>query len=193
MIKQDNISKILIIASIMVTIYLSTFDTSPLMLFPAVLLLGGLSMEFLLEKKREEVDDGFELKSLQNTAYYTVLALFGVFMSGYVAKYFPLQLTGFDALLYAMLIAVAEEQFFRGFITDWLLTKTGNPIFGLLASSLVFAVYHLARYGTEPSALIYVLAGGFVLNYVAYKSQRLSSCMLAHIINNCLAVMGVMG
>ena len=192
MIRQDTISRTLIILAIMITIYLSTFETTTIVLFPAILLITGLIMEFYLEKKREVTDHITEKSTIKSVGYYTVLALFGIFLAGYAIEKFrpPMELTGYDALLYSMLIAVAEEQFFRGFITDWLLSKIAQPHMALLASALIFTIYHFARYGTKPEALLYAFAGGFILSWVAYKSRRLSPCMLAHILNNAIAVIG---
>jgi len=190
-IQQDSLSRVLIVLAIMITIFLSTFETTTLVLFPAVLLITGLIMEFYLEKRREYTDHIFEPLTIQKIGYYTVLALFGSFITGYAIKnvQFPMELTGYDALMYSTLIAVAEEQFFRGFITDWLLSRINNPMVALFLSALVFMAYHFARYGTATDALIYVFAGGFILSYVAYKSKRISPPMLAHVLNNLIAIL----
>lgn len=190
MIQQDSVSRVLIVLAIMVTIFLATFETTAVVLFPAILLITGLVMEFYLEKRREYTDHIFEPLTIRKIGYYTVLALFGVFVAGYAIQRVPMELTGYDALLYGVLVAVAEEQFFRGFITDWLLSRIGNRMIALFVSALVFMVYHFARYGTATPALVYVFAGGFILSYVAYRSKRLSPCMLAHVANNVIAVIG---
>lgn len=192
MIQQDSLSHVLVVTAIIITIFLSTFETTTIVLFPAVLLMAGLIMEFYLERHREYTDHIFEPLTMRKIGYYTVLALFGIFITGYAVKYveLPMQLTGYDALMYSILIAVAEEQFFRGFITDWLLSRIANPMVALFTSALVFMTYHFARYGTATDALIYVFAGGFILSYVAYRSKRLSPTMLAHILNNVVAVLG---
>lgn len=182
----------LVILAIMITIYLSTFQTTQIVLFPVTLLLSGLVMEFYLERKREYVDSILEPTTMKQIGNYTIIALFGIFLTGYVVQKFkiPMELTGYDAILYGVLIAIGEEQFFRGFITDWLLTQLKSPMLALLVSALTFMIYHFAVYGTQADALIYVFAGGFVLSWTAYKSRRISPPMLAHIINNVAAVLG---
>lgn len=175
----------------MICIYLSTFETTTIVLFPAVLLLSGLAMELYLERKREFTDSITEPATMKQIGYYTVIAIFGIFLTGWTIQQskIPMQLTGYDALLYGMLIAIAEEQFFRGFITDWLLTKFPHPMMALASAAVIFCVYHLARYGTQIDALIYVFAGGFTLSWVSYKSQRISPAMCGHLLNNVAAIL----
>ena len=193
MIRQDSLSKMLIVISMMLTVYLATFETTTLVLFPGILLLIGLVMEFYLESKREFVDHITEPKSMKQIGYYTIIALLGMFMSGYMIDMTNMTvLSGVSAIGFGVLMAVAEEQFFRGFITDFLLTRFPNYILALVTSAGVFTIYHLARYGGQPDAMMYVFAGGFILSWVSWKSQRLSPCMLAHAINNIIVVMGLM-
>ena len=180
----------------MIVLYLSTYQTTAVILFPAILLITGIVLQFFLLRKVEVVDSVFEEKTAQNIAYYTLVGLAGIglgsLISPALAKAIPIQkmqLTGMDALLYSVLIAVAEEQFFRGAITGFLLVSL-PPSPAILGSAAVFTVYHLAVYGTEASALIYVFVGGAVLSFVAYRSGRLSPSILAHVINNMLTFVG---
>jgi membrane protease YdiL (CAAX protease family) len=99
-----------------------------------------------------------------------------------------MELTGVDAMLYAVLIAVAEEQFFRGAILNFLLTLTNSTV-AIFSSAAIFMVYHFAVYGTSTSNLVYVLVGGLALAWAAYRSGRLSPSILAHVINNVLSFM----
>jgi len=180
----------------MIVLYLSTYQTTAVILFPAILLITGIVLQFFLLRKVEVVDSVFEEKTAQNIAYYTLVGLAGIglgsLISPALAKAIPIQkmqLTGMDALLYSVLIAVAEEQFFRGAITNFLLVSL-PPSPAILGSAAVFTIYHLSVYGTEASALIYVFVGGAVLSFVAYRSGRLSPSILAHMINNMLTFVG---
>jgi len=180
----------------MIVLYLSTYQTTVIILFPAVLLISGIVLQFFLLRKIEVVDSVFEEQTAWNIGFHTLIALAGIglgsIISPAVAKAFPIQkmqLTGMDALLYSVLIAVAEEQFFRGAITNFLLLSL-PPSAAIIGSTAIFTVYHLAVYGTEVSALTYVFVGGAVLSFVAYRSRRLSPAILAHVINNMLNFMG---
>ena len=177
----------------MIVLYLSTFQTTAVILFPAILLISGIMLQFFLLRKVETVDSVFQEETAWNIGYYTLVALAGIglgnLISPALAKATPIQkmqLTGMDALLYSVLIAIAEEQFFRGAITNFLLTML-PPSMAILGSAAIFTAYHLAVYGTELSALIYVFVGGAVLAFVAYRSGRLSPSILAHCLNNILS------
>jgi membrane protease YdiL (CAAX protease family) len=182
----------MIVAAFLMLIYLATFETTTIILFPSILLIGGLTMEMFLERKREVTDDDATVKSLGKIGYFSVIALFGIFLVGYTVNLFPLitlQLTSYSALVYSVLIAVSEEVFFRGFVTDWLLVNMKKTYLALVASAAVFCAYHLARYGTNVNALAYVFFGGFILSWVAYKSKRISPTLIAHVINNAATYM----
>ena len=197
MIRQDRISKMLIILAVAIVIYLATFETTTVVMFPFFLLVGGVAMEVFLERghKPEVVSFSEEKSSLSQVAFYTVLALFGIFLTGYAVNLVPslkmLSLTGVNAMLYGVLMGIAEEQFFRGFITDWFLANMGNVWVALLASAGVFTAYHFARYGTSANALAYVFFGGLILSWTAWKSRRVSPSMLAHAGNNFISYINV--
>mgnify|MGYP001593021923 FL=1 len=180
----------MIILALAITVYLFTYESSALVIFPAILLIAGVSMEVFLERKKVEmVDDGTEFKTLKEIGFYTVLALFGIFLTGYAIQKLPMSISPLttspvNAMLYSVLIGVSEEQFFRGFLTDWLLTHMSNVALALISGAGIFTAYHLARYSTSVNALAYVFAGGLILGFVAYRSRRISPTMLAHAGNN---------
>ena len=187
-----------------ITIWLATVQTTALILFPVILLVTGLVFEWFLEKRREHIEDGENGKKLSSVGYYAIIGICGVLVTGWAVSYVQIpsallstmQLSlNSDALMYSVLMAVAEEQFFRGFITDGLLSQkipgvANNPYFALVLSALIFMGYHWARYGTDPNALMYVFAGGFILSWIAYKSRRLSPSIISHVATNILAVVG---
>lgn len=76
---------------------------------------------------------------------------------------------------------VFEEFLFRGIILKMLLTKY-TPIFSIIASSLLFAIYHL-----NPIGIIYLIMYGLLLGWVYYFSKSLYLPVLLHIIINLLA------
>jgi membrane protease YdiL (CAAX protease family) len=96
-----------------------------------------------------------------------------------------------SGIAYVVLMAISEEQFFRGFILDLLLSKFTRKIVAVILAGLIFVTYHIAMYGTDADAMLYVLAGGVILSWVAYRSRRLSPGMIAHIFNNVRAVIGM--
>ncbi len=193
MIDQDSISRALTVLAVLICIYLSTYETSAIILFPAILLISGIMLQFYLLRKVETVNHVAE--SAGNIGFYTLIALAGMALGGLVcpalARAVPMQkmqLTGSDAIMYSILIVVAEENFFRGAITNFLFTML-PPMPALMGGAAIFTVYHLAIYGIGVSVLLYVLVGGIVLGWVGYRSGRLSPCVLSHILNNVLSFM----
>jgi len=91
-------------------------------------------------------------------------------------------LTVVPAVMFVTLIAIAEEQFFRGFLTNYLSKK--SIYLGIFGSAAVFAAFHLAVYGIIVSALFYVLASGVLLAWLGIHSGRLFVVMAIHIMNN---------
>ena len=181
----------LIVIAMMLSVYLATFENTTLILFPGLLLTFGLVMEFYLEKKREETP-ARDRGSWKEIAFYTVMALLGFYLTSFGVSHMSMAINAvnFSGIAYVTLMAIAEEQFFRGFITDLFLTKLTQPYLAILMSGGTFAIYHIARYGTQADAMIYVFVGGIILSWVAYKSRRLSPGMIAHVINNIRALLG---
>jgi len=190
MIRQDTVTIMFTLLAVTISLYLATFEPGVLILFPTILLITGLILQFYLLRRVEVVDSLAEPETLGNIGFYTLIAVAGLGVSSVlapqIAKAIPMELTGMDAVLYAILMAVSEEQFFRGALTNFLLQHT-QPMPAIIGSAAVFTVYHLGVYKTIASALVYVFIGGMILAWVGYRSGRLSPCVIAHIVNNVLA------
>lgn len=89
--------------------------------------------------------------------------------------------------MFGILIATAEEMFFRGFATNLFIARTGAGI-GVTLSGLFFAAYHVAIYGTNPALMLFVAGAGIMLSYAAYRTGRVSTTIFAHTFNNALAL-----
>lgn len=94
-----------------------------------------------------------------------------------------------DLMLFTVMMALAEEQFFRGGLLR-LFTWKSNFSFAILGTSLIFMFYHFKVYGTTQTALMFVLLAGAVLAFITLKSQRLVPAQHAHVVNNLVALMG---
>ena len=98
-----------------------------------------------------------------------------------------------DLKVYGILIAIAEEIFFRGFLLPWLSTM-GYPLgqyIGVPASAGAWTLFHLGVYGTQPQALILVLMVGIILGFIAWYKKRLWIFMGAHALVNFMAMGGI--
>jgi len=193
MIKQDSISIMMTIVAVAISLYLATYELGVLILFPLILLFSGLILQILYMRRMEYTDHIFEEETSANITYYTMLAFIGILMGSLFANFvrpqfiIGVELSIVSLRLFAALMAICEEQFFRGFFTNFFLKIFNNPYVAAGLSGVVFAIYHFRVYGTS-NAFFYVIISGFALSYVAIKSGRLSPCILAHVINNILAV-----
>jgi membrane protease YdiL (CAAX protease family) len=192
LIKQDSVSLGFTIGALFLSLYWSTGEKNFIGLFPAILLFGGVTINFL-SGNRFGVDSLTSGGEVANIGLYTLVGVAGMYATGLFAQnYFAPQttipLSGMDAIQYGILMAVAEEQFFRGGLLNFLLPRLGE--WGAIAGSAgIFAVYHVFVYAGNNSALMYVLGAGIILAFITVRTQRLSPGILAHCINNILSVM----
>jgi membrane protease YdiL (CAAX protease family) len=191
MIKADYLSKMLTIVAVMLLLYLTTFDLGVILIFPVVLLTAGILLQFYNFGKPSEVpmQQTFAEGNMKSFSYYILLGAAMLFVVGLVTPAIDklpflanVSLTIEQAVMYSVLIAIAEEQFFRGFLTNFL--SKYSMLFGIFGSAAIFAVFHLAVYGSSVSALFYVLSAGLLLAWLGIRSGKLSVTMVVHIINN---------
>jgi len=79
----------------------------------------------------------------------------------------------------------AEEIFFRGFIQPVCVDKFGINK-GVLLTVLTFSLMHFL-YVFNISALLSIIAVGFVLSYTKEKTGSVIPCIIAHFLNNLVA------
>jgi len=190
MIAHDPVSQVLTALACFILVYLATVQQSFLALFPAVLLIAGIALQFYFTRQVEVVE--LTERSTTSLVFYTLVALAGIFIASAAIPFLlpperKMDLTGLDILLYSVLIAIAEEQFFRGALLNFLLLHV-PPALAIPASAAVFMVYHLAVYSLNAYALAYVFVGGAILSWVSVRSGSITPAMLAHILNNVIAV-----
>lgn len=92
-----------------------------------------------------------------------------------------------NAELFGVLMAVAEEFFFRGFLLFWLLKVTRSAAFSTIGSAAIFAVYHFAVYGASATDIFIVFGAGILLAFIALKTNSILPDTIAHIAINLLA------
>jgi membrane protease YdiL (CAAX protease family) len=91
------------------------------------------------------------------------------------------------SLSLAIIAAVAEEFFFRGFLYNFFGYYAGR-IGGIIASGASFMIYHLSVYQGNPAALAVVLAAGFVFPIIDLRAGgKLSASIIGHMANNLIA------
>jgi membrane protease YdiL (CAAX protease family) len=186
--KLDIFSFSMAILGIMISVYLYVVANLQIALVPIVLLLSGITFFYILSPSdvEQELEEAFKTKNL----LFTGLALVSFSVFSFFLRFLPLsvsQLSIFDAMLLGILMAVAEEFFFRGAITQYFATRF-NETAAVFFSGLIFAVYHVAVYSQNITSLFYALLAGIVLSWIFLRTKSLTPTILAHVINNIIAV-----
>jgi len=194
MILEDSISQTLSVLALMIIVYLATFiGLSDLLFIPLALLLGGIAMQFYMRGKPKH-DENINVEELKSMSFFVMIALAGIGLGSLSIPHLfqppslPFTLTIYDAAMYGVLYAIAEERFFRGFITPFLMWKLPFALPVNFLSGGIFSIYHFSVYGSSVDKLLYVFIAGTILSYVTLQSRRLTPCSVAHIINNLLAI-----
>ena len=89
----------------------------------------------------------------------------------------------FNLFLIAIIPAIGEEMFFRGVIQKKLKNILRNPHIAILITSFIFSAIHMQFFGFLPRFFL-----GIILGYLFYYSGNLWMPIIAHFINNALAV-----
>ncbi len=89
------------------------------------------------------------------------------------------------AMMIGGMPAICEELLFRGYVQSRL-TKRLPPIVAIGIASAVFAVFHL-----DPVHVVAVFPIGVWMGWLSFRSGSIFPAMLAHLINNVLAVLTV--
>lgn len=99
-----------------------------------------------------------------------------------------LNVSGIGALLVNILViaiipAIGEELLFRGVLQKIFIRWTNNIFLGVLITSLVFAVLHFQFLSVLPRFIL-----GMILGYIFVWTRSLWMPVIAHFVNNALAV-----
>lgn len=86
-------------------------------------------------------------------------------------------------LIMAFLPALCEETLFRGGLQNFLTRSTGRPWVSVIIVSVIFSLVHFSYYGFLPRFFL-----GAVLGFIYHYSGKLWLSILAHFINNALAI-----
>lgn len=90
-----------------------------------------------------------------------------------------------NLLMMALLPAIGEEFFFRGILQQMIIRWTRNPHWGIIITGFIFSAIHMQFYGFFPRWLL-----GMLLGYLFLWSGSLWLSIIAHFVNNTIAVVG---
>ncbi|HSH51734.1 MAG TPA: CPBP family intramembrane glutamic endopeptidase, partial [Bacteroidales bacterium] len=88
----------------------------------------------------------------------------------------------FIVIVVAVIPAICEETFFRGYVQKSFEFRI-KPIWAAALTAMFFALYHFNPYG-----LLALFALGFFFGYSAYKSNSIFIPLILHFLNNLIAI-----
>jgi membrane protease YdiL (CAAX protease family) len=86
-------------------------------------------------------------------------------------------------VIMGFLPALCEETLFRGGLQNFLTRSTRMPLFSIIFISIIFSVVHLSWYGFLSRFFL-----GFLLGFIYHYSGRIWLNIIAHFLNNAIAV-----
>jgi membrane protease YdiL (CAAX protease family) len=187
-VKHDYVSISFIMIALVIFFYASTWsgDMQIKSMIGAVLLIGGLALSFFMKFT--------SIGQFNNKiALYSVLAFAAIMATNFIVSLAPTMeviSAPISWALFSVLIAVSEEQFFRGLVTPYLCNSMGVTV-GCIAAGAVFGIFHFAVYGTSVNALLVVTISGIILSYIAVYTQSITPGIIAHSANNFISSMNV--
>lgn len=197
MLRQDIVSRSLIVLAVVLTLFLYVFVGLEPLITPILLLFGAGVIRIFGHAKKVEVDPTISQAERHDIVYYCMVSLLsmlvgGIFVENLFTPRVPPSVLAVEmvlvGILFSCLMAISEEQFFRGELLD--LFASHSPVAkiptAILVTAFGFWAYHLKVYGSRPDNLIYVLLAGIVLGWAAWKTQRVLTPIIAHILNNLL-------
>lgn len=193
MYKFDLLTTSLVILGVMFSLYITTFERSVLSIFPAILLISGLVLFMMFGERLYRGEP-----SLGRVGYYSLIGLAGGFLimsmvprvfAGNIIKNLAIN-TG-TAVILAILMAIAEEIFFRGFLFSFFMGYTNSMIASNILQAVLWASYHSAVYGYNPILILSIMIIGVIFGWIDYRCSSLSPSLIAHVVINFIASGGL--
>jgi len=202
-IRQDNVSIALTVLAASQLLFLGTFGPAVVgvAVFILAIMLVGLVLAMWLGMA--ERDEHIDARERWDLLVWTMVGLATIGLLNILQLFKPAPATILSIALsnvaedarmlvsrmLGILVAVAEEQFFRGALTNLFIRSVGVAG-AIVLSGGIFGIYHLAVYGSQPVTMVIVAAAGSILALTAVRTGRVSTPMLAHVANNVVAGIG---
>lgn len=174
-----------VISAFVIFMYATTFQPETVNVLISATVLGaiGFILGLLLVGMRVEP---FDFRAFIESIIWTVVAVCVMWI---VNRYSPFML-GVNILnvrWFSVLMAVAEECFFRILLCGLIFRGTHSIFLSATVSSGMWTIYHTARYGGDAGTMFIVFICGCVLGWVFLVSRLADGVIFGHAIVNFLA------
>jgi hypothetical protein len=177
-------SQVALVGASMLYLYSTTFDPAQVSHFFTMILI--LVMGIVLAVTMVGVKFvGFNAKTLLTDAIATTVCVVSIVMVNRLVN-INLGISPIGELAFGILAGVAEEWFFRLFLCAWVYKVTRSMLVAVPVSAMVWAVFHIARYGASMDTLWLVFFAGLPLGAVTLMFRSADGPTFGHMIVNAL-------
>lgn len=172
--------------AVLIFMYATTFKTAETLTFVSAVLLLVIGLMFAWVMVGVKFEP-FDFASLGESLIWTALCVGVIYM---VNKEVPFRLDvqlPISLRLFSVLMGVAEECFFRLWLCGFINKSTLSSVLAIFVSSLVWTIYHIARYQGQAGAFWVIFFAGLVLGGALVYSKRADGVIFAHAFVNFLA------
>jgi len=128
----------------------------------------------------------FDRRSLLSDFLYTMISFVAILIvNTYVKMEIGISPVGETA--FSMLAGVSEEWFFRLWLCAWIFKITRSRILAIIVSAFIWALFHVARYGSTPNAMIIVFLCGIPLGWATLDAKSADGPSFGHALVNLFA------
>lgn len=177
-----------VVTAILIFMYATTFlrEQSTIIQNAIEFLFIGVGMAFFTVGLKFEV---FKMETLGESILWMAICVVIIWMVQATAP-FTLEVEVLNKQLFAVLMGVSEECFFRLFLCTFIKRMTGAGWLAIILSSFGWSVYHIARYGANMGTLLIIGVAGCALGWVMLESKMGDGPIFAHALINFLATRG---
>jgi hypothetical protein len=152
-------------------------------LIMTLILLAGIVLAYIFV--------GFKLMpfNMKNLALDLIATVVSVISLIYISNLYnpaSLGVSPLNQTAFLILAGVAEEWFFRSWLCCWVYKFTRFIFLAVPVSSMVWALFHLARYGGDMGMIWIVFLAGLPLGYFTLLFKSADGPMFGHMIVNAL-------
>lgn len=196
MLTHDKASRALIGVTLFLTLFLYLQVGLEALITPIILLVCAVIFRVFVAVKKVQVDEDLTPVESLDVIYYGLISLLVLYVgdtlvNGLFLPPIPSAVLSvssnipFVAVTFLLLMAVSEEVLFRGELFNSIASNKRVMIgVAILISAGVFCFFHWKWYGTDPNDLLFVFMGGSTLSWSAWKTRRVLTPMVAHMIHN---------
>ena len=189
---KDELSAGIVTATVLIALFMKIpLPSDELMIIMLMPIIGIVLCHYWIGSK-DVIEEPYATRRNGKALLIVIGGVISIGFFGVIGKSLAIidGLSVFAATTTVTLVAVGEEQLFRGFIYEWIVERTGTRAIAVVMSAATFMAYHVWRYGTVLGDMFYVFMAGIILGYTCFITKRLWPAMVIHALVNIVSLWG---